>query len=201
MNLKNLGIAAATVAMLLAFIGAGTASATTLTGEGGAVLKAGSTIHAANRGTVQLTGGFKNIECEESTIVDKTTNETGTVIGGNVESLTLSRCNCEVNVLKKGSLSITKASNDSGFLTSSGLEITVTCSTIFGKVHCIYVSNITELGSLRGSGITGATATMLISGGGGAHLTPTGTDLLCSEEAVLHVEYVIDSPDVLNLIS
>jgi hypothetical protein len=63
------------------------------------------------------------------------------------------------------------------------------------------VSNVTELGSLRSSGITGATATMLISGGGGARLTPIGTDVLCSEAATWDAEYVIDSPDVLNLVA
>lgn len=48
--IKMLGLAALTAVALMAFVGGGTASATTLTGEGGAIIKTGTEFHAVNEG-------------------------------------------------------------------------------------------------------------------------------------------------------
>jgi len=192
---KMLGLAAVTAMALMAFVGAGTASATTLTGEGGAVLGSGSSIHAVldpGTGPAKLTTAFKNIECEESTVSGKTTNETGASVSGNVETLTFGKCNCEVKVISKGTLSITYTSGSNGSLSSNGAEVTAQCSTIFGNVHCIYVTENTGLGTLTG----GTTATMDIES---ANIPRLSTSALCAETAKWDAKYSVDSPDTLKV--
>ena len=192
---KMLGLAAVAAAALMALVGVGTASATTLTGVEGKVLAKGSTIHANFVSTktqpkATLTTEFKNIECEESTVSGVTTNETGETVNGEVKSLTFSKCNCEVKVLKTGTLSI----NASSVLKSSGAEVTATCSTIFGSVHCIYATSNTELGSLKG----GTTATLEISSKDIPRLSTNG---LCDPTANWDANYSVDNPDTLNVIN
>jgi hypothetical protein len=106
-HVKMLGLAAVMAAALMAFVGAGTASATTLTGVGGSVLKPGTTIHVVNSGSTRLTTTFKNIECSGSTAAGSTSNETGTTITIQVTERTTEGCSCEVKVLKTGMLFIT----------------------------------------------------------------------------------------------
>jgi hypothetical protein len=189
-HLKILSFAAVAAAALMAFVGAGTASATTLTGVGGAVLGTGSTIHANNEGTVTLTTEFKNIECKKSTISGKTTNETGTTVNINVEAWTFEECNCTVSVLKKGTLSIASG----GAVTSSGAEFTATCSTIFGNVHCFYQTSATDLGVLVG----GTTAKWEINN---KEIPRRSTNTLCDPTGDMDATYKIDNPDTLNVIN
>jgi hypothetical protein len=185
--LKTLGLAAATAAVLTALIGSGTASATALTSPEGTVLKTGSSIHAVNSGASTLTTEFKNIECKESTIQGKTTAESGTTIPANVETLTFGSCNCEVKVLKGGTLSVQWTSGSNGTVRSSGTEVTTSCSTIFGTVHCVYATSSTALGTLTG----GNPAKVDISSADVPRLT---TSALCDESANWDATYEITSP-------
>lgn len=58
------------------------------------------------RAKATLTTAFKNIECEESTMSGKTTNETGTTVNiGSIQIVT-SKCNCEAKYLSTGTGSI-----------------------------------------------------------------------------------------------
>jgi hypothetical protein len=196
-HLKRLGLAAVAAMALMAFVGAGTASATTLTGVGGAVLKTGTTIHVVSSGTNTMTTSFLNIQCSTSKAAGSTSNETGTAITINVTERTTEGCNCEVVVLKTGTLSITWTSGNSGTVRSSGAEITASCSTIFGNVHCIYATNNTDMGTLVGSATTGATATLNTS----ADIPRLSTSALCNEKGTWDANYKIDNPDTLNVTS
>jgi len=199
---KMLGLAAVAAMALMAFVGAGTASATTLTGVGGTVLKAGTEIHAVNEGVVKLTTSFKNIECEESTVKGTTDNETGTTVTGSIAktNLTWGKCNCEVKTLEGGKLHVAvSGSGPNGSVSSSGAEVTANCSTIFGTVHCIYATGAgTSLGTLKGSTTTGSTATMEIKEN---NIPRLSTSALCAEKANWDANYVVDVPDTLNVIN
>jgi hypothetical protein len=184
---KILRFACMAIVVLIALGGAERASATVLTSPEGTVLKTGSTIHAVNSGTSTLTTSFKNIECSESTVQAKTTNESGTTVSGSVESLTFGKCNCEVKTLKNGTLSIQWTSGNNGTLSSSSAEVTTTCSTIFGSVHCIYVTSSTTLGTVTG----GSPAKVDISSANLPRLTTNG---LCAEKANWDATYEITSP-------
>lgn len=215
---KMLGLAAIAAAALMAFVGASTASATVLCkteGTGtptgttcppGQAYEGGTTIHAVldpETGPAKLVTSFKTIECEESTVSVVTRNEgsaTETVIGDveepeeggkKVPKLTFGKCNCEVNVLKGGSLEIHWIEGShNGTLTSSEGEVTITCSTVFGNVHCIYKTNATDLGKLTG----GPMATMDIEKSSIPRLT---TNALCSEKAEWSAKYTVTSPEPL----
>jgi len=196
-HLKMLGLAAMAAAALMAFAGASTASATTLT-NGTTAMKFGDGIHANNSGTVTLTTRFKNIECSGSTLGGAilSAGGAGQGVSVSVSSLTWSGCNCEVKTLAGGILTITGGGTNSGFIMGGGAEITAQCNgTIFGNVHCIYATIATELGSIHG----GMGATINISGAAGAHLTPLNTSFLCNELTSWDATYVVDAPSTLNI--
>lgn len=193
-HLKTLGLAVVAAAALVAFVGVNTASATTLTSPAGTKVPTGTKLAAEHEGAVTITTVFLDIACQESEIAGKTTNETGISISGNVETLTLANCNCEVKVLKKGTYLISSVGGGNALFTSNGAEITTQCNTIFGSVHCIYVTNTTHLGTLTGSAVTGATATLDIEA---AELPRVATNPLCEEEADLDAKYKFTNPDSL----
>ncbi|HEX5526966.1 MAG TPA: hypothetical protein VFX44_07175 [Solirubrobacterales bacterium] len=211
--LKFLGLAAIFAAALTAF--AGTASATTLTGSGG-TLPAGTEIKSVAEGKTILHPPIGDIECEESTVSGKTSNEGSATetVQGSIESLTFSKCNATVTVLVKGSLEIhtsyetvidevegrkvdtriTKTVADSnGWLTGNGNEVTVE----FLGFHCIFKTNGTPLGKVTGSANTGGNATLDIE----ATIPRTGgrSGVFCGSEAQWTGSYKVTSPSVLNI--
>jgi RHS repeat-associated protein len=195
--LKIFGFAAVAAVALIVLISAGPASATVLcknnssTSSCSETYGTGTEMKATSEGTSTLTTAFKNIECSEATIQGKTTNESGTAIEGKIETLTFGKCNCEVKVIKGGTFSITQISaTDNGTFKSSGTEVTTSCSTIFGTVHCIYATSSTDLGTLTG----GKPAKFDISSADIPRLT---TNALCDETANWDATYKITSPEPL----
>jgi hypothetical protein len=206
--LKMLGLAAVAAAALMAFVGSSTASATVLCKTEGIknggvtgttcppnqAYPAGTTIHASlEAGTkAKLKTEFKTIECGKSTIHGSTNTEggEGLPVTGPEGTLTFEECNCEVKVLHAGTLStqwIPETHN--GTMTSSGSESTTTCSTIFGNVHCIYVTEGNDLGELTG----GAMATVDAH----AEIPRLPTNGLCSAEALWEAKYTVTEPEPL----
>ena len=140
----------------------------------------------------KITNTFKTIECSKSSISAKVAS-TGEKITATVEALTFGECNCTVTVLKKGQLIFSHiAATDNGTLTSNGAEITGSCSTIFGTVHCIYVTESTDMGTLEG----GNPAKIKSSAASIPRLT---THALCAEEASWDAEYEVTSPKPLYI--
>lgn len=73
-HLKILGLGAMVAGALMAVV-ASSAFATKLTSPANHLVLAGTTIHMVNITTETLTTSFLNIECKESTLQGKTTNE------------------------------------------------------------------------------------------------------------------------------
>jgi hypothetical protein len=208
---KILGLAAVAAAALMAFVGASSASATVLcttkTNEGTCPVGWSAnldTIHAVSETEKPtLTGGFKNVECESSTVSVNEMNEGSATetVKGVVEALTFTNCNCTVVVVKNGTLEVhwippePGKESTNGTLTSSGATVTVNCSTIFGTVHCNYVTENTDLGTLTGSSATGGTATIDVT----AEIPREKTSELCNEQAIWHAKYLVTSPDYLDV--
>jgi len=201
---KMLGLAAVAAAALMAFVGASTASATVLCSEPGTGTPTGTTcpagkaygtattgvhIHAVNTTTVKLDTTFKTVECTGSTITGDTNNEggAGQSITGPEGTLTFTGCNCTVNVLKAGTLKIDWISGThNGTLTSNGSEVTVSCSTIFGNVHCIYETTEDDLGDLTGGNPAIFHSTAVIN--------KKPTSELCSKESTWTATYEVTEP-------
>lgn len=112
-----------------------------------------------------------------------------------MEALNYSKCNCEVKgcgcepvVLKFGRLEVHWIEGThNGTVTWTGEESTVNCSTIFGKVHCIYATNNTDVGTLTG----GDPATLDIKS---ANIPRLETDVLCDETSDWEATYQITTP-------
>jgi SH3-like domain-containing protein len=139
-----------------------------------------------------LTTSFKNIECGESSITAKATS-TGKAVVASVESFTLGGCNCEFKALANGTLSFEPlAGTDNATVSSSGTEVTTTCSSIFGNVHCIFSTSNTDLGTLEG----GNPAKVKISEASIPRLT---TNAFCAEKANWDVTYEVTSPKPLYI--
>jgi hypothetical protein len=193
---KMFGLAALAAA-LMAFVAAGTASATELDNATGMVTT-GSSITAAAEGTTTLHPPIGDISCTASTVAGTTSN-TGSsteTVKGNLSSLTFTGCNATVTVLKAGSLEIhtqETAKNNNGTLTSSGAEVTV----VFAGFHCIFTTSNTDIGTLTGSANTGSTATLDIS----ANIPRTGgtSGVFCGSTAAWTGSYKVSNPDTLNV--
>jgi hypothetical protein len=194
--IKMLGLAAVAAAALMAFVGASTASATQLTGAGGAVLGVGTEIKAENEGKVVLDPPFGAIECSKSSVAGKVTNagSSSTTVSGGIETLTFTECNATVTVLKKGTLEIHTqgaSNNNNGTLTSNGAEVTVQ----FVGTHCIFTTSNTDLGTVTGSGNTKSNATLDIS----ATIPRTGgsSGIFCGSTAAWTGAYKVTAPNPL----
>jgi hypothetical protein len=174
--LKMLGLAAVAAAAVMAFVGAGTASAESTLCKvtvdpcpeasrygAGTVIKA--QLEAGTHAT--LHAGFAEITCKKSTVEGKI--ETATTPSGKITSLTFTECGTAVvKVLKTGTLTAHHTSAHNGNLTVSGVEVTIEQN----GVHCIYGGNITTGLALTASSSSTTPATMnstakipLLSGG------------------------------------
>jgi hypothetical protein len=194
--MKMLGLAAVAAAALMAFVGAGTASATVLcktstltTGcaAAGQDYGANTTVEATLNGSAILeAGGFIEDTCTGSTIKGKTTN-TGSsteTVSGNASSLTWSNCTFPTKTIKLGTLEIHYTSGDNGTLTASGFEVTI--EQFFGS--CVYKSGTANnLGTLKG----GSPATIAIS------TTVTGSGFGCPSTATWNANYTVTNPNPL----
>lgn len=206
---KALGLVAVATATLMACIGASKASATVLCKvEGGGpptgttcpivegAYTKGTELHAVNSGSVTLHTSPKTIECKESTILGKTENEGSATETVHVEisQFTLSSCNCELKVLKSGGYEIHWISNShNGTVTFNGQEITSTCSTVFGNVHCIFVANNRDYGEITGGNPAIWHMDVTVERG--------PTNALCNEESTFTATYEFTSPKPLYVAS
>jgi len=169
--LKLLGLAAVAATALIAFVGAGTASAVTLctTDEPGTTTCTGSAwkvthIEASQigSGVLEDTSGNTLITCTTSSMTAgpmSTGGGAGTPSTGSVTALSFSNCNSTPVVLKKGTLSV----NSSRQFISNGGEIT---ASLFG-VSCNYATSNTVLGTgVQGSDTLTINAVIKRSAGG-----------------------------------
>jgi hypothetical protein len=209
--LKMLGLAAVAAMALMAFVGAGTASATVLcktqltTGcaASGWDYPAGTTIDATlksptSTATLETTGGTTLDTCTGSTVHGKTetTGSSTTTVSGKLTSelnaegdpkgLTWSGCTVPTTTLAAGSLEIHWISGtDNGTLTASGAEVTVNTG-FFGA--CVYGTGTgKDLGTLLG----GSPATLAIS----TNVTLTKNESgLCPSETKWTATYEVTTP-------
>jgi hypothetical protein len=191
-NLKALSVAVMATVALMAFVGAGTASATVLcktpgtgtptgtTCPAGWAYPGGTEIHSVNWGAPTLHTVFKTINYTTLTTKYETANEGGAseTVNAREGTLILSGGNCTATVLSAGTQEIHWISGShNGTVTSSGTKVTMVCGTIFGNVHCTYVTNNTDFGILEGGSepTVNVVATLPVD--------EANSDGLCAEES------------------
>lgn len=134
---------------------------TMLTSGSGSQLKTGTLITSESEAVTTLHSQNGAIECANSHIGGKTTNNggEGVKVDIKVEAFTLSGCNASITVLTHGTLSISASGSDNGTVTSTGTELTLE----FKGFHCIYRTNNTSVGTITGSATTKGSATLDIA--------------------------------------
>jgi hypothetical protein len=171
--LKMLGLAAVAAAALMAFVGAGTASATTLE-VGGVVKNSALAIEGSLKtGTSALLKdefGTTTDTCTVSGVKGNTEKDesgdfSGPSVGGKLlkkeeGGLTFSSCTHTTTVIAPGSLFVTWTSGTNGTVKSSGAEVTVQ-STFFGASAVCKTGEGTNVGTL--TGVSSGSATIDIS--------------------------------------
>ena len=189
---KMLGLAAVAAMALMAFAGAGTASATVLcktqltTGCAAAGWDYSGTIEASidpgSNARLETTGGLLRVTCTESTVTGSSSTGGGSsteTVSGTVATanLTWGGCGAEhpTATLEGGTLEVHHITGtDNGTLTGIGFKVT---TTILGET-CIFTAGAgSDLGTVTG----GAMATMdlngiveLVSSGSGSNCPATG---------------------------
>lgn len=213
--LKILGLAAVAAAALMAFAGAGTASATTtlckVTEDNCSeanMYPVGTEIHAVlkagTKAVLTPTGELPNVSCEESTLRAKTI--TTTTPEATIEELTFKKCNNTVEVLEPGRLQIHWDVEHNGYLTVHGFHVRV--KALFGALSCDFGETFTanehdtsvEPPKTNRMTVTGgetafvdATAEIPLTVGG-----KTGS-LNCPTAAIWHAEYEVAKPKPLYI--
>lgn len=136
-----------------------------------------------------ITTAFKTIECSEASMSGKLENEGSSITTSiwNTSVWLFGGCNCEVKNLSGGTIEEHWAITSwNSTLTSNGWEFTTTCSTIFGTVHCRYLTASTDIGTWTGA----PTAKLDIA----SALPRVQTNSLCAEEANWIAEYEVTTP-------
>ncbi|MGN6254705.1 MAG: hypothetical protein ACTHO8_06945 [Solirubrobacterales bacterium] len=194
-NLKSFVLAVAAAAMLLAFAGVGSASATELT-CGREMCAAETTIKAVSEGKTVFDEPFGNLECEVT--LEGHTENTGSAtetIKIPLTTLTFTNCGGDtVSVLHAGSLEVHwKEGGNNATLTWTGAEITV----VHLGTHCIFTPINTPIGTLTGSASTGSNATLDIS----AFIPRTGgnSGAFCGSSMPWTGSYKFTTPSTLNI--
>ncbi len=184
-HLKMLGLAAIAALGLLAFIGAGAASADLYT-DAGKTIKygTGTTVNASlatGKSAALKTGGTTIATCTGGGVHGTTENETGTVTGS-ISSLTWTGCSQTTHTVANGKLSV----SSSGAVTGSGNAVTL---GIFGT-SCTYGTGAgVTLGTLEG----GETPVLKIN----ANIPRTAGGFLCPSVGTWEAEYIVTEPHAL----
>jgi hypothetical protein len=192
---KMLSLALVAASALMAFVGAGTASATRIY-CGATHCPAGTDISATlktgSTAILETTGGTTLVTCSGSTVAGKTSN-TGSsteTVKGPISTLSWSGCTNTVNTIVKGELEIHSASpTNNGTLTAKSTQVTV--DGIFGE-SCIYGAGAgLNLGTVVGgspASISISALVPLISGGG-----------FCPKETRWTANYTVTKPNPLTV--
>ena len=191
---KQLGLLMFAAIIVAALAGVSTATATVLcknnlnTENCSERYPVGTEFKTANVGSITMHAGFKTVECKKASGEGKLESEGSSMTTPWGKGTgTYGECNCEVKVLTTGTLEVHHiAGTDNGTVTFNGSEVTVTCASIFGNVHCIYITERTDTGPVTG----GNPAIVHIE----ANIPRKATNALCDEEAVLTATFEVTAP-------
>ena len=189
---KMLGLAAVAAMALMAFVGAGSASATVLCkvtatpcGAANHVSGTNLTFHSTHV-ELRSTGGVFQSTCKKSTVSGpSTTGGSASTVTGTVAKadLTWGECSEPVETIEGGSLEVHHiAKTDNGTVTASGFKVKVTIG-----VTCYYSAGAaTDLGTVTG----GASPTLHIN----AVVNEVTPSFFCPDDAVWTGSYVSTTP-------
>jgi len=193
-SLKMLALAAIAALGLMAFVGAGTASATTLCKTSGVNpcptawdWPVGTSIHitlqSGKRATLTSPAGTVVATCETLTVTADTEQTSAPVITAPIHTLDWSKCNTTVTNIATGKLTTKWLKGNEAEVTSDGTKVTV----VLGGVSCTYS---TGEGTKLGTFVGGEKPTMKIE----TKVKKAEGSFLCPSEPVWDAEVEITEP-------
>jgi len=205
---KISGLVALAAVTLVALVGVGSASATVLCkkpGEGtttgtkcptGQAYEAGTKFDAFLETLEEpmiLKTQYLELQCPQSTVAGATSNEGGESLAVTIplEFVTTAKCACAFLAMQSaGTLTIDwiEGTHD-GTVTSSGTVFTTRCKGSLGEQHCLYGTEKTDLGTLKG----GEPAILEIN----ATLSRKATDPSCPLTMTWEGNYTVLGPESL----
>lgn len=202
-NIKILGLCLLAALAAMAFVGAGTASATKLCSVNTSPCPAGNTYAKGTAikaqlvpgGTSTMSSGFVNITCTESTISGKTTSDGGAgAVTGSISSVTWKNCTsglgaCTASALNTPWSAEVTGSGGNGTMTISGAGGKFTC----GGTTCEYSSSKASVSVSGGNPATIKASNISFSKIGGG--------FLCSSTASWSGTYEATAPKPLFIVS
>lgn len=194
-QLKMLGLTAIAATAFVAFVGAGTASATVICKNNLNTEKCSEPYEAGTEGAASLaegtlvmetTGGSTLLTCTGST-VESTLKEAGsatTTVKSGLSSITWSGCTSTVDTINAGSAELHHIpGTDNGTLTTLNTEVTV---MVFGT-SCIYGTGASlDVGTTEGGNPGSLTLNTIFF--------RIGTTFICPKEVRVTGKYVATSP-------
>jgi hypothetical protein len=198
---KILGLLAMAAAALMAFTPI--ASATIVTSENNQQFGVGAKIEGKATGDV-LIDGTSVVTCKESEIKNSINNpgDASSTVSGGINSVLFGNCGTStVSIASTGSFEIhtdnINKNDGNGVFTASSLEITVLTHNIMGTMHCLYVTENTFIGTLRGSkNRSKENATLEI---GSAPISRKVTDFGCTKDAEWTGNYELTEPGYMDV--
>lgn len=204
-SMKILGLCLLTAIAAMAFLGAGTASATKLCSVNSAPCPAGNTYGKGTAIKAQLVpgtkstmaSGFVTVTCTESSMSGKTTSEgggAGVAVGGEISSVTWKNCTSGLGSCTASSL-FTPWSAE---VTGSGGSGTMSVSNAGGKFTCGGVTCEYKASKASVSVTGGSPAKVKASG---VSFSKVGGSVFCSSSASWTSEYEATSPNPLFVVA
>jgi hypothetical protein len=196
-HLKMRSLTAIAALGLMALVGVGSASATTLSTDAAGTVKyaVGQEIHlslkSGTSATLETTGGSLIATCTETTIkVAIEGSKTGTWVGGNINTWTAGGCPQTTDALSLGSVQIMKTGSDEGEVVGRGTRVTM---AVFG-VSCTYGTSAegNKVGVIKG----GEAPLLKIS----ATLPKIEGGFLCPGSGVWTADYIVTTPHALHFV-
>lgn len=137
-HLKNFGLAAVTAMILMAFLGANTASATTLEVEGWAQNKSVliSASLSAGHSTTFKHKELGTLDTCTTSHLNLSTFAYTPAVEGTINSFTLWGCSHTTHVLKNGQFKINWTSGTNGTVYLSGMEVTMASTALGASLIC-----------------------------------------------------------------
>jgi hypothetical protein len=195
-HLRMLGLAAIAALGLMAFVGAGTASATTLSTDAAGTVKYGvgteihSTLKSGTSAILETTEGTTIATCTTSTVRAAIGVATGVWVSGAINVLNFGGCSQVTVVVARGTLEITKGAGDAGTVVGKGSEVTL---ELFG-VSCIYGTGTgTTLGTIAG----GKESELAVN----AVLPKISGGFLCPATGRWTATYIVTAPHALHFVN
>lgn len=190
-----LGLAAVTALSLMAFVGAGTASATTLSTDAAGTFyySVGTEIllslKAGTSATFDMTAGGEIATCAETTIKGAVGTATGTWVRGNISVWIAGGCKQTSDITTLGSLEVMKTGEDKAEVVGRGSTVTI---QLFGLTCAYGTGEGTKLGTITG----GEASELLIN----AVIQKLEGPIFCPNTGRWTATYVVTTPHALHFV-